>query len=198
MDGKLISQFLNAYGVDLYSPAGIEYRKFMKPHLEKALIEADEKKEPSEKDLKDRNDIESATDADTLVRLMRRKMSDSNTALLRERLLRVQKVVNVPIMEKLYTSGQETFAHNALYYLLHADANYSIFLYKEYESIRSEYMKSMVCVALGIRGAKEMLPMLMQEAKRMSVHFPQEQFYQGAVIGVMELGARYYGTERAS
>lgn len=196
MDGKLIKSFLDAYGVDLYSPAGVEYQKYVKPHLQKALLEAEAKNEPSEKDLKDKEEIEAAVDADTLVRLMRRKMSAANTELLRERLLRVQKVVNVPIMEKLYTSGQEVFALNALHYLLHADANYSIFLYKEYEEIRSEFMKSMICLVLGIRGAKEMLPMLMQEAKRMSVHFPQEQLYQGPVIGAMELGARYYGTDR--
>lgn len=196
MDAKLIRSFLNAYGVDAYSPAGIEYQKFVKPHLEKAMIETEEKNMPSEKDEKDKADIEAAQDPDTLVRLMRRRMSATNTALLRERLLRVQKVVNVPIMEKMYTNGQETFAHNVLYYLLHCDADYSIFLYKEYEEIRSEYMKSMICLAIGLRGVKEMLPMLMQEAKRMSVKFPEEQLYQGPVIAVMEMGARFYGMDR--
>lgn len=196
MDGKLINTFLDAYGVDLYSPAGIEYQKYRKPQLEKALLEAEEKQIPSDKDQKDREELEATVDADTLVRLMRRKMSVKNTAILRERLLRVQKVVNVPIMEKLYTSGQETFAQNALYFLLHADNDYSLFIYKEYDSFRSEYMKSMLCILLGIRGDKEMLPMLMQEAKRLSVHFPQEKFYQGPVIAAMELGARYYGTDR--
>ncbi len=57
-------------------------------------------------------------------------------------------------------------------------------------------MKSMICLALGLRGAKEMMPMLMQEARRMSLHYPNELLYQGPVIGAMELGARYYGTER--
>lgn len=196
MDGKIIKMFLDAYGVDLYSPAGIEYQKYRKPYLQDALLEEDAKKVPSEKDNKDKEEIEQALDAETLVRLMRRKMSVTNTVLLRERLLRVQKVVNVPIMEKVFTSGQETFALNALHFLLHADVDYSLFLYKEYEEVRSEFMKSCLCLVMGIRGSKEMLPMLMQEAKRMSVAFPQEAFFQGPVIAVMELGARCFGTDR--
>lgn len=196
MDGKLVTSFLNAYGVDPYAPAGIEYKKYMNPDFDKAQIQAEEKIGFSEKDQKDKAEIEAAVDADSLVRLMRRKMSATNTALLRERLLRVQKVVNLPIMERILTSGQDVFAQNAFYFLVHCDANYSLFLYQEYENVRSEYMKSMICLALGILGQKEMLPMLMQEAKRMSVHFPQESFYQGAVIGAMELGARTYGTPR--
>ncbi|MCQ2501275.1 MAG: hypothetical protein MJ117_08020, partial [Lachnospiraceae bacterium] len=194
MDGKIIKMFLDAYGVDLYSTLGMEYQKYRKPYLQEALLEADAKNTPTEKDLKDKEEIEAALDADQLVRLMRRKMSVTNTALLRERLLRVQKVVNVPIMEKVYTSGQETFALNALYFLLHADVDYSVFLYKIYEEVRSEFMKSCLCLCMGIRGSKEMLPMLMQEAKRMSVNFPQEGLYQGPVIAVMELGARVFGT----
>ncbi len=196
MDGKLINAFLDYYGADPDSSQAVEYQKFIKPYLAQALLESEQKKEETEKDRKDREEIEGALEAEELVRLMRRKMSVSNTALLRERLLRVQKVVNLPLMEKVFTAGQESFAQNALYFILHADVNYTTFLYKEYETIRSEYMKSMICIAIGIRGRKEMIPMLIEEAKRMSAAFPREKFYQGPVIGVMELGHREFGTDR--
>jgi len=49
----------------------------------------------------------------------------------------------------------------------------------------------MLCLVLGLRGDKSMIPFLIEEAKRMENDYPDETYDQGPTLAVHELANRY-------
>ena len=58
---------------------------------------------------------------------------------------------------------------------------------EEYRNVRNEYMKSLLCLVLGIRGNENVIPFLVDEVVRFEYQYPSESFEQGPLIGLAEL-----------
>ena len=62
---------------------------------------------------------------------------------------------------------------------------------ENYQEIRSEYMKSMLCLVLGFRGDASMIDFLIEEAERFEREYPDETYDQGPALAVQELSVRF-------
>ena len=61
---------------------------------------------------------------------------------------------------------------------------------ENYENFKSEYLKSMLCLVLGLRGETDMIEFLIKEAERFEREYPNESFDQGPALAVQELATR--------
>lgn len=191
MNKKEIKHFINTHRDMKYSAAKIVYSMYLYGDLDDRIIEISReiKKRPEDPIME--ATIQSAGTPEELLNLMRKPMSFSNQLLLRNRILESEDAMLPLIQRMTLRNKQDTFIENAVYFFLKCEANPSSWLMEHYAQIQSEYMKSMLCLVLGVKGTPEYIPFLMQEAKRLEQNYPQETYDQGPTLAVQELAVRF-------
>ena len=192
MKRKEIEQFFKIHPIKEMSAAKIEYAFYLNPEMLKAANEYAEKQlEKTEEDKALETVIAEVTEPDELLKLMRKSTSGLNRSAIREKVLQKEEEMLPLIKEKCMRNGQTEFIENALYIFLHGKTNSCEWIMKEYSEIRSEYLKSMLCLVLGFRGEAEWIPFLMKEVERLEREYPYESFEQGPLLAIQELAVRF-------
>ena len=96
------------------------------------------------------------------------------------------------IQAKALTNKQDQFIENALSFLLLCKENVCGWILENYQEFESEYLKSLVCLVLGFKGDKDVIPMLMQEVERFEKSYPSESYEQGPLLALKEALVRFY------
>ena len=145
----------------------------------------------TEKDLEMEKIISSTVSPDGLLRLMRKSLSGKNASLLREKIVDHEQELLPLIKEKCIRNKQDVFIENALHFFMMSNTDCCDWIMEAYSQFQSEYLKSMFCLVLGMRGDESMIPFLMNEARRMKKEYPDEFYDQGPALAVQELASWY-------
>ena len=135
--------------------------------------------------------IDEASSPDAIVKLLRKKSELEISIKLIEKAIDIEQETLPIIQTRILTTGQDVFIENALKYLLRCKTNCSQWIMENYQEIRSEYMKSMLCLVLGFRGDASMIDFLIEEAERFEREYPDETYDQGSALAVQELSVRF-------
>jgi len=193
MKRKEIEQFLQIHPIKEMSAAKFEYALYLNPEMLKAANEYAEKQlEKSEEDIKLEKVIAEAVAPEELLKLMRKSTSGLNRSVIREKVLQHEEDMLPLIKEKCMRNGQNEFIENALHVFLHGKTNCCDWIMEAYSEIRSEYLKSLLCLVLGFRGEAELIPFLMKEVERFEKDYPYDSFEQGPLLAVHELAVRFF------
>ena len=190
---KSAKAYVDFYGLEPLSAAGMEYALYKVPGFKQELEEATEGLFAETEESKAvENMIREAKTTDEFFKLMRKPLKRSNQREFRKRLLENEENLIDFIKEKALRSMQDVFIENALYFFLHAKANCCNWILTEYENVRSAYMQSMLCLVLGARGDIAVVPFLQKEAMRfMTEDFDEKGFLeQGPLYGLHEFVLR--------
>ena len=169
-----------AYTLYLYGEAGQEIIKLANTMHTKAVTDMELEKVITE-----------TTKSSDLLNLMRKKLSASNSSLLREKIMIYEDTLMPMIKEKCIHNKQDIFIENAAYFFMTSKVDCCEWIMEMYPQFESEYLKSMLCLVLGFRGEVNMIPFLMKEAERMENEYPRETFDQGPALAVQELAVRH-------
>lgn len=118
------------------------------------------------------------------LKLMRKPMTGMNRSKLRKRLLENEEMLMPLIKEKALKNGQDYFIENAFYFFAHAEEDCCNWIMSNFNDFRNEYMKSMLCLVLGIRGKEDVIPFLKSQVVRFIMDYPDERFEQGPLYGM--------------
>lgn len=144
-----------------------------------------------ESDLELEKIITETTEPVELLKLMRKPLVGSNRSLLRKKIMEFEEELLPLIKEKCIRNKQDVFIENALYFFMKSETNCCDWIVEKFAEFQSEYLKSMFCLVLGFRGDVEIIPFLMEQARRMEKEYPNEYYDQGSTLAVQELAARY-------
>ncbi|WP_144674764.1 hypothetical protein [Desulfitobacterium sp. LBE] len=61
-----------------------------------------------------------------------------------------------------------------------------------FDEIRSPYASSLVCIALGFIADEDAIPVLMKKYNEFKSLYPQENYEQGPLLGLIKLNERFY------
>ena len=190
---KSAKDFVEFYVLDPLSAAGLEYLQYKEPEIQNTVHKASmEIFAQSDEEKTIYKNIQEAKTTDDFFKLMRKPMNGSNRIDLRKRLLENEEKLLELVKEKALRNTQDIFIENALYFFLHAKTDCCDWILSAYENVRSEYMKSMLCLVLGARGEITALPFLQEEAMRFmtSVDDSEGNLEQGPLYGMYELIGR--------
>ena len=190
---KSAKEFVNSYELEPLSAAGLEYTQYIFPEINEKHDEATmELFAATEEEKTVEKMISEAKNADEFFKLMRKPMKIQNRQKFRKKLLENEENLIDFIKEKALRNAQDIFIENALYFFLHAKTDCCDWILTEYKNVRSAYMQSMLCLALGVRGDIAVVPFLQKEAMRfMTEDFNEDGFLeQGPLYGLHELVLR--------
>ena len=194
MTRKELQKFYDEYPLLDFSAARLEYSFYYHPEVLDIAMETFQYV-PSDVDVIMEAQIAAANDAQQLYSLMRKQLSGDNKRRLRAKLVEHEKDLLPLVQKRCMTSTQDEFIENSLHFFLHARTDYTDWIVQHYRDMRSEYLKSMLCLVPGLRGAEACLPFLMEETKRLREEYPQETWFQGPLLGVHDIGIRCLGME---
>ena len=185
---KSAKTFMEYHDLELESAAGIEYILWSKgKELNEVAAKLDEYIRDTAEHMECMQLINEAETKEEYFRLMRTPMDGNNRQNLRKKILEHEDMMLPYIKEKAIRSGQDFFIENALNFFLSCKTDCCDWILEEYRNIRSEYMKSMLCMVLGVRGDVTHIPFLQDEAMRFEFTYPSEEFEQGPLIGLAAL-----------
>lgn len=142
----------------------------------------DWKIQPGEKNLEEK--IQKCTDAKQLVKFMRKPMSEPCHAVLIKRALLLEQEV-LPLAEDLaLRSVQDEFLDSFVEFVLYTRKNPSPWILEHYSEIRSDFLKSQLCVVLGLRGTPKYIPFLLQEVEHLKGIDPSDPLEQGPIVAL--------------
>lgn len=184
---KSVDDFLDVFPPISESAAAIEYMLYCldqtnEDFLDNFLTELNIAE--SEKNKISKEMITQANTQDDFFKLMRKPLSVSNKEKLINRLLDNEDDLFEFIKEKSIRNVQDHFIETALQFFLRCKRNPCSWICENYNDFRSEYMKSMLCMVLGIRGDFEHIVFLKEEALRFMSSYPKEKYEQGPLHGL--------------
>ncbi|MBP3889567.1 MAG: hypothetical protein J6F30_18250 [Cellulosilyticum sp.] len=193
MTKKEIKRFLELHPDKPISAAKFEYSWYLMPEaseIANTILEETIKK--TEEDLMYETKIAKIDNPEELLHLMRKKLSGLNRSALRKKILEYEEGMLPLIQRKALTSMQDIFIENTLHFLLHSKVNECKWIIDNYQVFKSEYLKSMLCLVLGFRGDKSLIPMMMKETERFERYYPEESYEQAPLLAIQELAVRFY------
>lgn len=189
---KKVREFLKNHQELQFSAADIEYSLYYQREVTEATIEFINRYDNETKDEKLLTEkVKTSDDSEELVNLMRKPLNLRSREMLKERLLQKEVIVLPLIQEKCLRNTLDIFIENAVRFFLFCEENCCKWIMENYSQMRSEYLKSLICLVLGIRGNVELIPFLMKEAERYEREYPFEMFERGPVLAVEDLYDRF-------
>ena len=189
---KSIKSFIDDHDFEVVSAADIEYSLHTNPEViqeMKKLMQDISDESEQEKLLREK--IEECNRPDELVNYMRKPMNMGIRELLIGKLLEMEDEVIPLIKQKCLRNSFEIFIENAVRFLIVSKENCTEWIIENYFEIRSEYLKSMLCLVIGFRGNIEAIPFLIQQAERYEKNYLDENYERGPVLAVTELYYRH-------
>lgn len=130
-------------------------------------------------------------DTDGLFRLMRCDGASTCHFLVRRVALEKEEEMMPIIKRWLLTSMNEFFIDDAAYFMANCKEDCSSWILEHYKEVRSPYMQSQLCLALGFRSDLFIRDFLFGEVERFESKYPTEQYEQGPLLALDNLKVRY-------
>lgn len=189
---ELNKKYFKNHPLKEISAARFEYSLYTMDGIEKLVNDAlKDKLKSNLEDLKDEAAIESTVKPEELLKYMRKGISANNRQKLRDKILEYEAEMKPLIQRRAITNLQDIYIENTLYFFLHCKENCCDWIIQQYENIRSEYLKSMLCLVLGFRGDVSLIPFLMNEVERFERYYPDKDYEQGPLLALYELKERF-------
>lgn len=195
----LSNHYFKKHPLNPRSGAGFVYMQLtMPPRMEKEMKEEMKDFKPSEKDKEDRRKIEAADDKDALFRLMRTPMIGANRDALRHKLLDYQEDMMPLIKKRLLTTKNDSFIDDSIWFLGHCKENPTGWILENYSSLDDHFIRSQLCVVLGIRGDVNVVPFLMEQEEFYETENIKKGLEQGPLFGLRHMWARIQMAQKAA
>ncbi len=189
---ELNKNYFNKHPLKELSAARFEYSIYTMDGIEELVNNAlKDILKPNSEDLKDAAAIDSAVKPEELLKYMRKGISGLNRQRLRDKILEYEAEMKPLIQGRAITNLQDIYIENTLYFFLHCQENCCDWIIQQYNHMRSEYLKSMLCLVLGFRGDVSIIPFLMKEVQRFEQHYPDKNYEQGPLLALYELKERF-------
>lgn len=145
------------------------------------------------KDANDREDIQSCTSAEELVRLMRRLIGLRTMAFFLKRLLAREEEITPILKEKLLRNKNDALTDNMVSFFIRCKKDPSDWIRETYPSIENLYVRSMLCLILGFRGNAGDAAFLKEQYFWFLKNAPDTdyQLEQGPLVGLFTLNGRF-------
>ena len=117
-----------------------------------------------------------------------------NRGALVKKALKFEEVILPMVVEKLIRSYHDIFIENSIELLAKSNKDYTPLLIERYAEIRNPYVQSLVCLILGLRGAEDTIPWMLDRLFEMKKLYPGETYDQGPLLALHELNSRFYKT----
>ena len=193
MTKKEVRRFLNTHRDVELSAAKFEYSLHLCRNVENVMFKLAER--VNKRDDVDKKTIEEmikkASSPDEIIKLMRKEMVTGERVKVINKAIDIEEEILPLIKSRVLSTGQHMFIENALKFFLRCKTNCSQWIMENYQEIRSEYMKSMLCLVLGFRGDASMIDFLIEEAERFERDYPDENYDQAPFLAVQELSVRF-------
>lgn len=129
-------------------------------------------------------EIQNCSDPARLVKYMRKPMSGPCRAVLLRRALAFEDAT-LPLAEDLaLRSIQDEFIDSFTALLLYTHKNPSPWILENYANIRSDFLKSQLCVILGVRGTPKYIDFLVGELKNLEGRSQEDPLEQGPLVAL--------------
>ena len=189
---ELNQKYFKNHPLKEFSTARFEYSLYTMDGIEKLVNNAlKDKLKPDSEDFKDAAAIDAAAKPEELLKYMRKGISGFNRQKLREKILEYEVEMKPLIQRRAITNLQDIYIENTLYFFLHCKENCCDWIIQQYDHMRSEYLKSMLCLVLGFRGDVSIIPFLMKEVERFERYYPNKDYEQGPLLALYELKERF-------
>ena len=187
-----VKRFLKTHRDKEFSPAKYEYTLFLYKDIEEKMYSLANIVMPRDKAEAEASlqKIEEAQTAEDVVRLMRKRSAPYDRLKIVQKAIEMEEETLPYIQKRALTNKQDIFIETALKYFLRCKTNCFEWILENYENFKSEYLKSMLCLVLGLRGETDMIEFLIKEAERFEREYPNESFDQGPALAVQELATR--------
>lgn len=131
-------------------------------------------------------------DPDVLLKMLRGNCDAINHHLLHQRILAHEEALLPKILGMFKTSLNSVFMENTVKILANTKKNYSEALLKMLDEIRSPYAMSLACITLGFIADEEAIQVLMKKFEYFKKLYPEENYEQGPLHGLIKLHERFY------
>lgn len=129
-------------------------------------------------------DIKKCNDPEQIVKYMRKTMSQPCHSILTRRALALEDQV-LPLAENLaLRSIQDEFLDSFVELVLYTRKNPCPWIMEHYSGIRSDFLKSQLCVVLGIRGTPKYIGFLLHEVENLQGKDPEDPLEQGPIVAL--------------
>lgn len=96
----------------------------------------------------------------------------------------------------LKTSRNSVFIENTVKILADTNMDYSEALLKILEEIKSPYALSLACITLGFVADEKAIPVLMEKFYYFKKLYPEENYEQGPLHGLIKMYERFYPSRK--
>ena len=189
---ELNQRYFKNHPLKEFSAARFEYSLYTMDGIGELVNDVlKDKLEPNLEGLKDAAAIDSTVKPEELLKYMRKGISGNNRQKLRKKILEYEVEMKPLVQERAITNLQDIYIENTLYFFLHCKENCCDWIIHQYKNIRSEYLKSMLCLVLGFHGDVSLIPFLMNEVERFERYYPNKDYEQGPILALYELKERF-------
>lgn len=136
--------------------------------------------------------IQTNQNPEEIFNLLRKKIDKINQVDLIKKALEFEEIILPMVIEKLLRNNHDIFIENSIRLLARSQKDYSPYLKEHYDEIRSPYVQSLTCLILGMRGAEDIIPWMMDKFLEIKKQYPDENYEQGPLLALYELNIRFY------
>ena len=141
---------------------------------------------------KEKNEIESATTCDQVIKHLRRGADVLNQQILVRKALDFEDEIVPIIITMLKTSLNDLFIEVSTRILAVCSKDIAEELVEDYDNVRNPYAKSLILLALGFKADEKRIPWLVKKFNELKASHPKESFCYGAYYALLEMDSRFY------
>ena len=143
---------------------------------------------------REKETIHACNKPDKIMKLLLKKFEVISGAALIEKALEYEDEVIPKVVERLMRNNHDTFIENAIKLLEKRQKDYSPQLIERFEEIQSPYVRSLVCLVIGLRAEAEVIPWMMDRYLEMKKIDTEESCEQGPLLALYEFRERLYSS----
>ena len=131
--------------------------------------------------------LEQEEDMGNLLRMLRQSLTPDICAALLEKLLNREAEALPEIQRLVLKTLNANAIESCTRFMAMCEANCSEWVLQNYDAVREPYARSMLCLVLGFRGDRDVIPFLMQQVELFERQFPGHSFEQAPLLALYEI-----------
>ena len=176
--------------MELHPESNLKIHKFMNETVSKYQPER-ERKSSSERD-----EIESATTCEQILRFMRRNIDIGNRNSLVDKAMEFENEIVSEIVRMLKTSRNDSFIETAVRVLARSEIDVAEEMIGYFDDMSNPYAQSMILVLLGFKADESHIPWFIAKYSELKKNYPNESYCEGAYYALIEIEKRFFPKEK--
>jgi len=136
--------------------------------------------------------IESITNYEDIIRLMRRRIDNMSHNTLVYHAMKFQDEVVPEIIRRLKTSLNDVFIEIATKVLTMCSVDIANDLIEYYDDVRNPYAQSMILLVLGFRADEAHIPWMIEKHNILKRMYPDETYSDSVIFALADMEDRFY------